>query len=598
VVTYPQGVSETQPPGSPSSRRLRRLAEVTGELLVAESREAVAKVVTEHLTDAAEASIGSLSLVLDEETLELVGIRGVREGVAAQWATYPLAGNNPAAEACRDKSMVLAVGVDEIHARYPELEMAAEGERTLMCMPLLMGDGRCMGVLSLSFAGLREIDDAELVFLRLLADTCATTVDRIDAQGVAADREAKLAFLAEATAELIGDLDYESTLTAVAEAAVPWFADWCAIALEEDGYLRSIAVAHNQPELEGTVRELMDRYPASPEDRGGSYEVLRTGRSNLVSDVTDDMLVLSAKDEEHLRLIRLLELRSGMSCPLKVRDRVFGVITWVAGEGGRRFGPADLEFGEEIARRAAVAIDNAQLHSQVRDVALKLQEAVLPAALPRAEGWTTAVRYLPAGRTDVGGDFYDLVPLDGGRLAMFVGDVMGRGVKATSVMAQMRSAMRTLIAVDPRPDALMGALDQVFETLHVDQLVTTVYALADPAGDRLEVVSAGHPEPLVVRADGTIEVLSQVSTLLLGVGGGERSVLEVELRPGDALLLYTDGLVERRGEDSDAGTARLVAALTSYRSSDLEEWLTRVVETTRDPTRDDDVAAMLVVRHP
>ena len=589
---------ETRPPGSSSSQRLLRLAEVTSELLVAESREAVAKVVTEHLTDAAEAAIGSLSLVLDENTLELVGIRGVREGVAAQWATYSLAGNNPAAEACRTRQMVLAVGLDEIHGRYPDLEMAAEGERTLLCLPLLRGDGRCVGVLSLSFAGLREIDDAEGVFLRLLADTCATTIDRIDAQEAAADREAKLAFLAEATAELIGDLDYESTLTAVAEAAVPWFADWCAIALEEDGYLRNIAVAHNQPELESTVRELMDRYPASPDDQGGSYEVLRTGQSNLVPDVTDEMLVLSAKDEEHLRLLRLLELRSGMSCPLKVRDRVFGVISWVAGEGGRRFGAADLEFGEEIARRAAVAIDNAQLHSQVRDIALELQEAVLPAALAEPDGWTAAVRYLPAGRTDAGGDFYDLVPLDGGRLAMFVGDVMGRGVKAASVMAQMRSAMRTLIAIDPRPDALMSGLDRVFETLHVDQLVTTVYALADPAHDRLEVVSAGHPEPLVVRADGTIEALTQHSTLLLGVGGGDRSVREVELRAGDALLLYTDGLVERRGEDSDVGTARLVGALRSLRSDDLEDWLTRVVETTRDPTRDDDVAAMLVVRDP
>jgi serine phosphatase RsbU (regulator of sigma subunit) len=569
---------------------------VTSELLAAVSREAVAKVVTEQLTDAAEASIASISLMLDDETLMLIGIRGVREGVAEQWATYPLSGNNPAAEACRTRDTVLAVGLADIHRRYPELEMAAEGERTLLCLPLLMGDGRCVGVLSLSFAGLHVIDEAEMLFLRLLADTCATTIDRIDAQSAAADREDKLAFLAEATAELIGDLDYESTLTAVAEAAVPWFADWCAISLEEDGYLRNIAVAHNHPELEDTVRELMERYPASPEDQGGSYEVLRTGRSTLIPDVTDEMLVLSAKDEEHLRLIRLLELRSGMSCPLKVRDHVFGVITWVTGEGGRRFGPADLEFGEEIARRAAVAIDNAQLHSQVRDVALELQRAVLPAALPRAEGWQAAVRYLPAGRTDAGGDFYDLVPLGDGRLAMFVGDVMGRGVRAASVMAQMRSAMRTLIAIDPRPDALMNGLDRVFEALHVDQLVTTVYALADPASGRLEVVSAGHPEPLVVRTDGTIEPLVQRSTLLLGVGGGDRSVLQVGLEAGDALLLYTDGLVERRGEDSDAGTARLVAALTAYRSDDLEAWLTRVVESTRDPTRDDDVAAMLLRR--
>lgn len=584
------------PVGSPSHRRLHRLGEVTSELLAAESREAVAKVVTEQLTDAAEAAIGSISLMLDEETLELVGIRGVREGVAAQWATYPLSGNNPAAEACRDRSTVLAVGLDEISRRYPDLEMAAEGDRTLLCLPLLMGDGRCVGVLSLSFAGLHHIDEPEMLFLRLLADTCATTIDRIDAQAAAADREAKLAFLAEATAELIGDLDYESTLGAVAEAAVPWFADWCAIALEDDGLLRSIAVAHNHPELEDTVRELMERYPASPEDEGGSYEVLRTGRSNLIPEVTDEMLVQSAKDDEHLRLIRRLELRSAMSCPLKVRDHVFGVITWVAGEGGRRFGPADLEFGEEIARRAAVAIDNAQLHSQVREVALELQRAVLPAALPAADGFRAAVRYLPAGRTDAGGDFYDLVPLEGGRLAVFVGDVMGRGVQATSVMAQMRSAMRTLIAIDPRPEALMTALDRVFEALHVDQLVTTVYALADPGTDTVEVVSAGHPEPLVVRAGGTVESLAQDSTLLLGAGGGERSVLRVALDPGDALLLYTDGLVERRGEDIDAGAARLVTALTAYRAADLEAWLTRVVETTRDPTRDDDVAALLLVR--
>jgi GAF domain-containing protein len=579
-----------------SSKRLHRLAEVTSELLAAESREAVAKVVTEHLTDAAEASIGSISLLLDPETLQLIGIRGVREGVAATWATYPISGANPAAEACRTRETVLVVGLDQITPRYPDLEMSVEGERTLLCLPLLIGSGRCIGVLSLSFDGLRAIDEAEMLFLRLLADTCATTIDRIDAQASAADREDKLAFLAEATAELIGDLDYEATLTAVAEAAVPWFADWCAIALAEDGVLRNIAVAHNQPELESTVRELMERYPSTPDDRGGSYEVLRTGRSNLVPEVTDEMLVLSAKDDDHLRLIRLLELRSGMSCPLKVRDRVFGVITWVTGEGGRRFGPDDLGFGEEIARRAAVAIDNAQLHSQVRDVALELQEAVLPAALPDVPGWTVAVRYLPAGRTDAGGDFYDLVPLDGGRLAMFVGDVMGRGVRAASVMAQMRSAMRTLIAIDPRPETLMTGLDRVFETLHVDQLVTTVYALADPEHDKLEVVSAGHPEPLVIRADGSTESLGQTSTLLLGVGGGERSVLEVDLRPGDALLLYTDGLVERRGEDGDAGTARLVTALTTLRSDDLEAWLTRVVETTRDPTRDDDVAAMLLLR--
>ena len=125
----------------------------------------------------------------------------------------------------------------------------------------------------------------------------------------------------------------------------------------------------------------------------------------------------------------------------------------MAGEGGRRFSEDDLAFGEDLAQRAAIAIDNAQLHSQVRTAALELQRAVLPDELPRVEGWSTSVQYHPAGRTDAGGDFYDVVPLEDGRLAMFVGDVMGRGVAAASVMAQMRSAIRTLVAVDPDPDS-------------------------------------------------------------------------------------------------------------------------------------------------
>ena len=583
-------------PGAATARRLRNLAEVTSVLLSATSLEAVAKVVTEELTAAAEAAIGSLSVLRDEDTLELVGIHGVREGVAEHWATYPVSGSTPAAEAVRERAMLLVVGLDAIRARYPELEMASEGDRTLLALPLLVGDGRCVGVLSMSFAGLRDVDEAERLFLQLLADICATTIDRIHAQGDAADRAAKLAFLAEATGHLTGHLDYEATLSAVAESAVPWFADWCAISLAEDGILRSIAVAHNQPALESTVQELMERYPARPSDPGGSYEVLRTGASSLIPDVTDEMLVQSAKDDEHLRLIRLLELRSGMSCPLKVRDRVLGVITWVTGESGRRFSRADLEFGEEIARRAAVAIDNAQLHSQVRDVALELQRAVLPEELPDVEGWRIAVRYLPAGRTDAGGDFYDVVPLDDGRLGIFVGDVMGRGVRATSLMAQMRSAIRTLVAIDPAPAAVTARLDQVFDALHVDQLVTMVYALADAGLDYLEVINAGHPEPLLLRGDGSVEVVSHPSTLLLGAGGGQRSVVGLHLGPGDALLLYTDGLTERRGEDADVSRNRLADALARLRTHDVDDWLTRVVETVREATSDDDVAALLIVR--
>jgi serine phosphatase RsbU (regulator of sigma subunit) len=139
-------------------------------------------------------------------------------------------------------------------------------------------------------------------------------------------------------------------------------------------------------------------------------------------------------------------------------------------------------------------------------------------------------------------------------------------------------------------------MDRVFEALHVEQLVTMVYAVADPARDELEVINAGHPPPVLLAADGRIEVLDHPSTLILGVGGGERAVRTAQLRPGDRLFLYTDGLVERRGEDADTAMARLIAALGSHRPGPDEDWLSGLVEEVRDPTRDDDVAAVLVLR--
>ncbi len=577
------------------SHRLNRLASVSADLLASGTIDQVSAVVTEQLTDAAGATVGSFSLLVDDETLALIGIRGGTEGVASRWATYPLSGSTPAADCVRSRRPLLLDGRAQIRARYPTLESAAEGERSIVCLPLVVGD-RDLGVVSLSFPGRRVVDTAELLFLELLVAMCAHAVDRIQAQEAAADREAKLAFLAEASVQLSGDLDYESTLTAVAEAAVPWFADWCAISLADDGRLRNIAVAHADPGHAYLVEELQTKYATDPDSELGTHQVLRTGRSELVPEISDEMLALTAYDDEHLRLLRALTFRSALICPLKSDGRVLGVVTWVAGEHGRRFGPADLAFGEDLARRAAVAIDNAQLHSELRDVALRLQQAVLPERLPDLPGWTTAVVYRPAGRTDVGGDFYDVIDLGGGRVAMFVGDVMGRGVQAASVMAQMRSAIRTLVALDPDPAEVMGSLDLVFDRLELDHLVTVAYAVTDPVAGTAQVINAGHPAPLILRLDGSIEIVANDETMLLGAGGGARDVVTLSLDPGDTILLYTDGLVERRGEDLDDGMDRLVRACHARGDERLEDFLQHMIDVVRDPTRDDDVAALAVCR--
>jgi serine phosphatase RsbU (regulator of sigma subunit) len=312
--------------------------------------------------------------------------------------------------------------------------------------------------------------------------------------------------------------------------------------------------------------------------------------------VTDEMLVAGAKDEEHLRLTRQLQIRSGLVVPLAARGRVLGVITWVSAESGRRYTEGDVAFAEDLGRRGAVAIDNAQLHSETRQAAVRLQHAVLPALAVDVEGWELAGYYSPAGRTEVGGDFYDAIALPDGRLAIFVGDVMGRGVTAAASMAQVRAAIRAYIAVDPAPEVVLRQLDRLFSTYDVGQLVTLVYAVVDVARDELVMVNAGHPPPLVLRSDGSTEQLPYADGAPLGTETGDRQPTVIAFRAGDTLVAYTDGLIERRDEDIDLGQARALDAVWRLRDAPLGEALEALVDTVRDHSREDDVAVLVARR--
>ncbi|MGN6129693.1 MAG: GAF domain-containing SpoIIE family protein phosphatase, partial [Nocardioidaceae bacterium] len=467
---------------------------------------------------------------------------------------------------------------------------------TSVTLPL-RATGEVIGAAWFSFPGIREFETQELEYFTVLADTIAQALDRVHALAEAADQRTKLRFIADASAELAKNLDYQSTLTRVAYLAVPDYADWCSIQLLEEGELRTIAVAHQDPAKVELALELQRRYPADPDAPVGAYQVLRTGTSELLPDIPDELLAEVTHDPEQLRLARELNLRSALTVPLKARGRVLGVLTWVAGEGGRRFGPADVSFGEDLARRAAVAIDNAQLHSEIREAAIRLQRAVLPDRVAKLPGWDISALYLPAGRTDVGGDFYDVIELDDGRVVLFVGDVMGRGVKAAAAMAQMRSAVRAYLAIDPDPGVVMSNLDVLFRQYDMAQLVTLVYGIVDPARDEVHLANAGHPPPVVLRADGTREQLPDPDGVPLGVGGVGRSPVRVPFRAGDTLLAFTDGLIERRDEDIDAGQERLLDALGSLAATTgLDEALVALVDAVRDHTRDDDVAVVALRR--
>ena len=326
----------------------------------------------------------------------------------------------------------------------------------------------------------------------------------------------------------------------------------------------------------------------------GCWEVIRTGRSNLVPEVTDEMLVAGAMDEEHLRLARALQLRSAVLVPLVARGRVHGVITWVAAESDRRYTESDVAFAEDLARRCAIAIDNAQLHSQTMEAAARLQNAVLPDLSAGIPGWELASYYSPAGRTEVGGDFFDALDLGDGRLVLFVGDVMGRGVAAAAAMAQIRASIRAFVAVDPTPAVVLRQLDLLFTTYSMTQLVTMVYMVLDPSRNELVAVNAGHPPPVVLRADGRTDQLPLANGAPLGIADGDRESVTVEFHAGDTVMAFTDGLIERREEDIDQGQLRLLKQVPELGNSSLAEALPLIVDAVRDHTREDDVAALAV----
>ena len=189
-----------------------------------------------------------------------------------------------------------------------------------------------------------------------------------------------------------------------------------------------------------------------------------------------------------------------------------------------------------------------------------------------------------------------MTSLRDGRVAVAIGDVMGRGVDAAAAMAQIRAALRAFVAVDPEPEAVLHRLDVLYETFPTEQLVTMLYAVADPGRDDITLVNAGHPSPLLRDEHGTLTWLDDSRGTMLGVGPAERVGVSVPLLEGQTVLFFTDGLVERRDEDLDVGRARLVEEVRALPEEPTSEDLAALAARTRDPSRDDDVAVLVVTR--
>ena len=572
---------------------LTRLARVTGELTTADSVHSVVKIVTYHMADAVGATIAAIAL-REGDHARVIGLRGLPASEAQRWELIPMTMATPVTDAIRTGRRLVLVGGASIERAYPDLGID-RGERTLVDLPLRAG-GRTIGAISLSFPGAVAPDPTELDFLDIMAGTCAQAFERIEASVVARRQTARLEFLAEASIELARSLDLDVTIKRVAQLAVPTFADWCAIDVVRDGRVHRLAVAHVDPRKVELAVALHERYPPDPTSPSGARAVALTGKPELVHEITDEMLVAGCRDAEQLRIARELQLRSALLVPLWVRGRVMGVITWVSTDDHRLYEEDDVRFAEHLARRAATAMDNAELYSQTRAAAELLQHAVLPQALVGDDRWEVSCHYRASGRAEIGGDFYDAFVLADGRYVAFVGDVMGRGVAAAAAMAEMRAATRAFASVDPDPAEVLHHVDRMVVAYGSEQLVTMVYVLADATSGHLLVGNAGHPPPSVLRSDGSVERLPYTDGPPLGVVTRERERLRVPFGVGDTLLAFTDGLIERRDEDIDTGLDRLARAVPGLAVGSLGSGVNGIVEAVRDATYDDDMAVLALRR--
>ncbi|MFI5858104.1 SpoIIE family protein phosphatase [Streptomyces parvulus] len=425
----------------------------------------------------------------------------------------------------------------------------------------------------------------------------------------------RLQLVNEASVRIGSTLDVARTAQELADVCVPALADFVTVdlldprenggepatVLEPPVSLRRTAHRSVTPDRPPAVADTgdLDVYPAgSPQ-----AESLISGRTIVASEAAGDLERRLEWDPVRLRKVRELGVHSVMSVPLQARGTTLGVAVFTRFRRPYPFTHDDVLLAEEVSARAAVCVDNARRYSREREATLTLQRSLLPRWLPPTAAVEAASRYLPAARAGVGGDWFDVIPLSGMRVAVVVGDVVGHGIQASATMGRLRTAVRTLADIDLTPEELLTHLDDLVVRLSEESGddsagevgATCLYAVYDPVSRQCALARAGHPAPVLVPPDGPPRLLDLPSGPPLGVGGLPFESTELELREGSVLALYTDGLVESRDRDADAGQALLREALATPAGS-LDVACDRVLRTLLPSGSAADDVALLLAR--
>ncbi|MGJ7414602.1 SpoIIE family protein phosphatase [Streptomyces cinereoruber] len=462
--------------------------------------------------------------------------------------------------------------------------------------PILARDGSLLGTFAMYHRTPRAPREADLALARVFADTAALAIERHRAEQARRAAEAReqaalddLAFLLNASTALSSGLDALQTLNRLATACVPRLAPLGTVDVVEGGRVRRVATAaptRHQQDL------LASHTPAH--DTDAVARVLSSG-----------MTEVARRTPSGPGPWRELGVTGYVCLPLLDRGTAFGAVTLLS-TGEHAFDGHTVALAEELTRRAALAARNARQYTHRAALARDLQAGLLLPDLPRVPGAEVATYYHPAGEgLDIGGDFYDVFPLEGGRWAFLLGDVCGRGAIAATTTALVRHTARAVTPLLPGPEAVVAAVNQALINRpagHGTGFVTLVHGLLTPTehGLDVELVRAGHTMPLHLDGRGTVRTVDVPGTLL-GIGPETHlTAHRLLLRPDESLLLYTDGITEARDADGEQfGEDRLVAALADVPPRtgphQVIETLTRAVRAfTGEHDIDDDQAVLVL----
>ncbi|MFE0251272.1 SpoIIE family protein phosphatase [Streptomyces sp. NPDC059010] len=429
----------------------------------------------------------------------------------------------------------------------------------------------------------------------------------------------RLRYLDAATRQIARGMNLDETLQELCRAAVPAFADTAFVHLyaplpvgDETAAAPRVLKLHTAdraPFRRATAQRSGPRAPTAgpvqaaeavhPAANGLLTKLLRAGRP-VIADTRDIAAALSELLAADSASRTEVTGRRLILAPLHGRNQVMGSVVLIR-EGDRpAFTEDDLLVASQLATHTALGIDKAVLYAREASVADALQRTMLPPSLPEPAGVLLASRYLPSSRTaQVGGDWYDAIPLPGNRVALVIGDVMGHSMTSAAIMGQLRTIVQTLAGLDLPPDEILHHLDEQAERLGSEHTATCLYAMYDPVLHRLLISNAGHLPPVLLRPDGGTEVVEVPPGAPIGVGGGGFECTELHAPAGATLLLYTDGLVESRDSDVLTGVERLRGCLQAAAAQStppaLELLCDQALGTLGPGDRDDDVA-LLVAR--